>query len=191
MRSCFQNIPHQANVQISIITRTQRAHRALSIHIFYYILCIFFTYFHSKSDSIKMLSFDKMLLRTRRRRSKKSVRFDRNWNTPQTSNNVRALLLPSEMKHERCKLNKMRWKDDDWKQPKKWEENNSGNLYLKNGVYSLHLASLYAINVWQASELSKVGTVMHTKTIEENHINRTAPHEPTNERTHKKANQQE
>lgn len=32
---------------------------------------------------------------------------------------------------------------------------------------------------------------MHTKTIEENHINRTAPHEPTNERTHEKANQQE
>lgn len=61
------------------------------------------------------------------------------------------------MKHERCKLSKMKWMEEQHE--KKNERNNSGNIvyiiYLKNGEHSLHLTSFAVIRVWRASEMSK------------------------------------
>lgn len=78
---------------------------------------------------------------------------------PQASNNVKTRFY--WVKWNMKGVSWTKW-DERMTIESKNDENNSGNLYLKqkNGVYSLHLASLYAINVWHASELSKVGTVM-------------------------------
>lgn len=80
---------------------------------------------------------------------------------PQASNNVKTRFYWAKWNMKGVSWTK--W-DERMTIESKNDENNSGNLYLKqnkkNGVYSLHLASLYAINVWHASELSKVGTVM-------------------------------